>query len=341
MPSIPGEAEASLNDPRLAVSDARSIHIITRGNVDGIISSAFCFAKYPNAKATYVPSATPAVEILRKDLSARRFILVDLGLTPKLIRTLNLKRHTGQQVTLVDHHQQSVAYASELGAHVEPAVREGASAASVLLDHLNLHDPALRRLAAIADVIEYCDSAHLSTAEEAWGHDRIEEEAKHLDFAWRLQIDDDRFRLNTARKLARGFWPSEVGEVRRRYFQMLNENRWLRAKDRVRSHLEIRDGVALLNFGKRKPSLLGFGTRALTAVAQEDGADVAILVNRRGDLASIALRRTGAFDLNLGLFVEEFTREHGIVGGGHPTSAGAKIHARHLPAFLAELRGFA
>jgi hypothetical protein len=62
-----------------------------------------------------------------------------------------------------------------------------------------------------------------------------------------------------------------------------------------------------------------------------------MLVNRRKDLASIALRATGQTDMNLGLFVENFTREHGIVGGGHPTSAGAKIQSRCLPLFLDEL----
>ena len=55
---------------------------------------------------------------------------------------------------------------------------------------------------------------------------------------------------------------------------------------------------------------------------------------RRGNLASVALRATGDTRMNLGLFVEEFTREHGIVGGGHPTSAGAKINSRSLPLFL-------
>jgi hypothetical protein len=341
MQRLPREDDGILSEANLAPSDVRAVHVVTRGNVDGIVSSAFCFAQYPSARATYVPSATAAVEILRKDLSSRRFLLVDLGLTPKLIRTINLKRHTGQAVTLIDHHQQSGLYAHELADHVTCAVEQGASAASVTLDHLGLRDTGLARLAAVADIVEYCEGPHRVEAEALWGADRLDEEAKQLDFSWRLQIDDDRFRLNTARRLSRGVWPSEVGEVRRRYLQMLTENRWLRAKEVVRRHMMVRNGVALLSFGKNKPSLLGFGTRALTAVAEEDGADVAVLVNRRGDQCSIALRRVGEFDLNLGLFVEEFTRAHGIVGGGHPTSAGAKIHTRHLASFLEELRGFA
>jgi nanoRNase/pAp phosphatase (c-di-AMP/oligoRNAs hydrolase) len=325
----------------LAPADARHIHVITRGNVDGIISASFCFALHPDARVSYVPSATTAVELLRKDLSTRHFYLVDLGLTPKLIKTLNLKARTGQRVTLIDHHQQSMLYAHELASHVEPVLGEGGSAASVALDHfqrlgLEVTDE-LSRLAAVADIVEYGTSRHLVDAMVRFGAARLEEEAEHIDFAWRLSIEDDRFRAMTGRRLARGLWPSEVPEVKSRYLQMVNENRWLKARERVKSRVVFRNNVALLNIGKRKPSLLGFGTRALTSVAREAGASIAVLVNRRRDMASIALRATGDTDFNLGLFVEHFTRKHGIVGGGHPTSAGAKIPTRALPLFLDEI----
>ena len=329
----------------LLPTDSRHVHVITRGNVDGIVSSSFVFAIHPDARVSYVPSATSAVEILRKDLSTRHFYLLDVGLTPKLIKTLNMKGRTGQRVTLIDHHQQTALYAHELEPHVEVVIGEGGSAAGATLDHLGAQGMTvteeLSRLAAIADLVEYGTSRHLVAAMEAVGVDRLEEEAEHLDFSWRLAIEDDRFRAMTGRKLAKGIWPSEVGEVKRRYLQMVNENRWLKAQERVRSRLTIKDNVALLHFGKRKPSLLGFGTRALTSVAREQGAAVAVLVNRRKDLASLALRVTGETDLNVGLFVEEFTRQHGVVGGGHPTSAGAKIQARALPLFLDELYALA
>ncbi len=329
----------------IAPADVRAVHVVTRGNVDGIVSAAIVFAYFPDARVSYVPSATSAVDILRKDLSARRFILLDIGLTPKLIRTLNQKAATRQSVTLIDHHQQTGIYAHELGAHVEVVVGDGGSAASVALDHFAREggalDPLLSRLAAVADVVEYGTSDHLVRAIHEVGLDRLESEGEHLDFAWRLEVEDDRFRANASRRLARGAWPSDIGEVRRRYLQMVNENRWLRAVERVESRIVIRNGVALLNFGKRKPSLLGFGTRALASVAREKGATLAVLVNRRRDQASIALRAVGTSPhVNLGLFVEEFTRRHGIVGGGHPTSAGAKIPARHLDEFLAELFAF-
>lgn len=325
----------------LLPTDSRHVHVITRGNVDGIVSSSFVFAVHPDARVSYVPSATSAVDLLRKDLSTRHFYLIDVGLTPKLIKTLNLKGRTGQRVTLIDHHQQTALYAHELEAHVEVVFGEGGSAAGAALDHFEQRglvvDEPLSRLAAIADLVEYGTSRHLVRALADVGPERLEEEAEHLDFSWRLEIEDDRFRAMTGRKLARGVWPSEVGEVKRRYLQMVNENRWMKAKERVRSRVVMKNNVALLNFGKRKPSLLGFGTRALTSVAREEGASVAVLVNKRKDLASIALRVTGPTDLNVGLFVEEFTRANGIVGGGHPTSAGAKIQARCLPLFLDEL----
>ena len=245
---------------------------------------------------------------------------------------------------LIDHHQQTGMHAHELGPHVELVLGEGGSAASVALDHFcrtgQLEPSAdLSRLAAVADVVEYGTSRHLERAADLFGIERLEEEAEHLDFAWRLEIEDDRFRANTGRRLAKGLWPSDVPEVKRRYLQMVNENRWLKAQERVRSRVVLKNNVALLHFGKRKPSLLGFGTRALTSVAREQGASVAMLVNRRKDLASIALRATGETELNLGLFVEEFTAKYGVVGGGHPTSAGAKINARHLALFVDEVIG--
>ncbi|HLE98231.1 MAG TPA: hypothetical protein VI997_12735 [Candidatus Thermoplasmatota archaeon] len=329
------------SSPGLRIADHRAVHLVTRGNVDGIVSAALFFSRHPEGRVSFVPSATSAVDTLRKDLSTRLFYVVDLGLTPELIRSMNMKGKTGQGIVLLDHHQQSELYASELGPHVRAEVGAGGSAASFVLRHFGIEDPALQRLAALADIVEYGTTPFLDRAVSEWGFDRLEEEAVHLDFAWRLQIDDDRFRAMSARRLSRGVWPSEVGEIRRRYLQMLNENRWIKAKERVRSHLDVRNGVALLHFGKRKPSLLGFGTRALTSVAKEEGCDLAVLVNRRKELASVALRALADEPrINLGLFVEDFTRRHGIVGGGHPTSAGAKIWGRHLPVFLNRVYGY-
>ncbi len=321
-------------------NDSRSVHVLTRGNVDGIVSSALMLSArvYPDARVTYVPSATGAIETLRKDIGAREFVLVDIGLTPKLIKTLNQKAKSPQLVTLLDHHQQSAMHVHELAPPIDAVIDDSAgSAAGVVRDYFGLDTRPFDRLVAIADLVEYGRSPCLTRAWEEYGEDRIEHEAHHLDFAWRLQIDDDRFRVNTARRLATGLWPSEIPEVRRRYLTMVNEQRWARARERVMNHVRVRNGVALLDFGKRKPSLLGFGSRALTSVATDIGCTLAVLVNRRGNLASLSLRATGPNRINLGLFVERFTRVHGLVGGGHPTSAGAKIHVKHLPTLLSQL----
>ena len=45
--------------------------------------------------------------------------------------------------------------------------------------------------------------------------------------------------------------------------------------------------------------------------------------------------------MNLGQFVADFTSEHGVVGGGHPHSAGAKIPTKAVPDFLHEVFCFA
>ncbi|HWG92440.1 MAG TPA: hypothetical protein VNZ52_16465 [Candidatus Thermoplasmatota archaeon] len=300
--------------------DERGVHLLTRGNVDGIVSSAFAFAAFPEARASYVPSATPAIELLRKDISSHSFYLIDIGLTPRLIKTLNQKGKTGQEVVFIDHHQQSEIYAGELGPHVRTVCTQGPSAATVALDHFaltnpDLHREELTRVAALADLVEYCDSPYLEDAIDRYGLDLLQEEAAHLDFAWRLQIEDDRFRAHAARRLARGLWPSEIPEVKSRYLQMVNENRWLRAKERVKSRMVVQGNVGILNFGKEKTSLLGFGSRALHAVARDAGCSVAVLVNRRKQLTSLALRAVGETQLNLGQFVEDFTKVHGVSGG--------------------------
>lgn len=313
--------------------DDRGPHLVTRGNVDGILSAAVVLAAHPSARVSFVPSSSMAVDVLRRDIGSD-LVLADLGLTPNLVRTLNAKAKTRQRVLFIDHHQQSVSGADALGTHVVPVVREGASAASVTLDHLEV--PELTHLGAIADVVEHCSSRHYEDTVGRFGVHRVQVEACHLDFAWRFKVEDDRFRLQAARALSMGQWPSEVPEVRRRFLVVHNEGRYERAQVRAKERLRLRGDVAILDFGRRKPSLLGFGSRAMTAAAQSKGASVAVLVNRRPKLSSIALRGFSE-EVNLGRFVEEFTRHHGVAGGGHPASAGARIHTRDVPRFLDDL----
>jgi hypothetical protein len=306
---------------------------LTRGNVDGIISSAFFLARFPRGRVTYVPSSSLAMDLLRRDLSSKAFFLVDLGITPGLARTIRLKVKTHQEVVCIDHHQQTANYQGLLGEHATIVVEEGASAASVAHGVWEL-GIGTSHLAAVADHVEYCASEHLLRAAESVGLERVDQEGRVLDFAWRCQVDDDRFRALAARRLSQGLWPSEVEEIRRRYLKVVNENRWQRAVERVRAHMVVRDGVAVLHFGKRKPSLFGFGTRALTAVAMEQGCRLALMVNERRTVSSIAMRSIGPPEVNLGLLAERFTAQFGVVGGGHPSSAGAKVLTRDLPAFM-------
>lgn len=313
--------------------DDRDAHLLTRGNVDGIVSSAFFLARYPRGRVTYVPSSSQAVDVLRRDLGSRDLFLVDLGMSPRLARTIRLKEKTRQEVVCIDHHQQTAEYAGTLGEHARVIVEEGASAASVAHGVWGL-GPGTSHLAAVADHVEYCASPHLAAAAAEVGLDRIDLEGRILDFAWRCQLDDDRFRALAARRLATGLWPSEVDEVRRRYLRVLNENRWQRATERVRAMVQVHHGVAVLHFGKRKPSLFGFGTRALTSVAMEQGCRLALLINERRRVTSIAMRSIGPQPVNLGAIAATFTQRFGVVGGGHPSSAGAKVLTADLPAFL-------
>lgn len=308
-------------------------------------------SRYPDARVSFVTNATVATHAIRRDLSSKQLYVVDLGLTPELAKTLGRKAASGVDVALLDHHQQTLAYADLLAPAVQRMVIPGISAAGVVRTWLEL--PNLAHLVAIADVVEYCHSDALDRVRQQVGTDRLVEESKMLDFAWRHQVSDDTFRLNTARRLAAGCWPSEIGEVRRRYLQMINEGRWERALDRVRQRIQFRGNMAILRFGRRKPSLLGFGSRALTAVAQENGCKVALLVHKRSDVSSISARILAPEasdigtsthhpgDLNLGRFLDEFTQQYGIAGGGHPESAGGKIPSRHLGTFLREIECFA
>lgn len=324
--------------------DDRKTHLLTRGNVDGIISAALFLAKDPGTKVTFVASGDLAVDVLRKDIASHEFFLVDLGLTPRLIKTLNDKAKTRQKVHYLDHHEQSAFQLGALDDDLEGVVREGVSAAGVAYEYLGLNG-SHRHLVALADLVEYCPSPLLADVEESVGSERMEEEARMLDFAWRFRVDDDRFRAQAARRLSSGRWPSEVAEIKSRYLQMVNEHRWDKALDRVRERIELKHNVALLRFGRHKPSLFGFGSRALAHVARDLGASVAVLLNRRSNLSSLSLRRTRYDEdpeaLNLGAFASDFTAHHGIVGGGHPHSAGAKIPTRAVPDFLREVYSFA
>ncbi|MGB1696862.1 MAG: DHHA1 domain-containing protein [Thermoplasmatota archaeon] len=321
----------------LKAFDDRKIHLLTRGNVDGIICAALYLHKIPDLKVSFTPSGDAAVDVMRKDLSSTKFILTDLGLTPRLLKTFRDKRGFPQEILYLDHHAGSLEQASEIPDNVDSVIDTSASAASVVFDHLGLGQ-AHAHLVALADQVEFCKTPMLDHFEGG----RLENEAKTLDFSWRQKVEDDRFRYYAARKLATGAWPSEVSEIRARYLTMVNEGRWERALEKVRTRMTIQQEVALVQFGRHKPSLFGFGSRAVSEVARQEGAKVALLMNKRKDLSTLSLRRTDPnHDLDLGQMATEFTMHNGIVGGGHPHAAGAKIPTKYASTFLKELLSLA
>lgn len=327
--------------------DDRRFHLVTRGNVDGIVSAALFYARYPDIKTSFVTSSSGAVDTLRRDIQSKEFFVVDLGVTDDLIHATQLKTKQGAKVHFLDHHQQTQDHQGWSHRTIDAMAQQGISAATLSYRFLGL-DGLHEHLAALADITEYCQSHALRSAAEKHGYERLVEEARMLDYAWRLEVDDDRFRQTAARKLSEGKWPSEVPEIARRFLQVKNEGRWERALEKVRNRLIIRDGVGLLRFGRYRTSLHGFGSRALSRVAEDAGCRVAVLVNSRKNLSSLSVRGLGDSyalgktpPLNLGRFVEDFTRVHGLTGGGHPSSAGAKIYTRDVPMFVQQIRTLA
>jgi len=297
--------------------DDRDKHIITRGNVDGIVSAAVFLNRFPDARVTFVTSPTAGARALTADTASKDVFVVDLAPVPDMVDAAH-KVRSGQLLTLVDHHP------SSLSVECETLVEEGVSAANVLFHHLRSEE-RMRKLVAVADLVEYMPTPLLDQEMRRFGRQRVDQESKVLDFSWRLMIDDDRFRYHAARQLARGLWPSQIDAVRRRYIQVVNEKRWPRALAKVDSCLKVRGPLGIMDEMDRNRTLFGFGTRALVEVAHRRGCDYAVMINPRGKYSSVSVRGIAPHGVDLGRFVEDFTSENGVDGGGHPNAAGARI----------------
>jgi len=310
--------------------DDRDRHLITRGNVDGIVSAALFLHVFPRARVSFVTSPTAGARVMAMDFTSSMVYLSDLALVPEL-ETVMAASSEWRKVIAFDHHQQHAGgYAKDLF-----VVREGESAASVLYHHLRLNGQ-VKKLVAIADLVEYCSTPVLQEMVALHGMKKMEDEARMLDFSWRLDIDDDLFRSQASAHLSNGVWPSEVGMIKRRYLQVVNEQRWPKALARVQSNMQVRGSAGILNCKDKNRSLYGFGTRALVEVAKDQGCQYAVMVNQRRLHSSISMRGLEAGGLNLGRFVEQFTEIHGVDGGGHPSSAGARIPVETTDYFLEE-----
>lgn len=310
--------------------DDRDRHLITRGNVDGIVSAALFLHVFPRARVSFVTSPTAGARVLARDSVSSMIYLADLAMVPELELAMESASEQ-REVIAFDHHQpHEGGWAKNMY-----VVREGQSAASVLYHHLGLNGQ-MRKLVALADLVEYCSTPLLDEMASSHGMGRLEEEARTLDFSWRLDIDDDLFRAQACAHLSQGAWPSEVGMIRRRYLQVVNEQRWPKALARVENSIEVRGCAGILNCRDKNRSLYGFGTRALVEVAKEKGCRYAVMVNQRRLHSSVSMRGLSPEGVNLGKFAEEFTEEHGVDGGGHPTSAGARIPVGSTDLFLEE-----
>lgn len=289
-------------------------------------------AAYPGSRISFVTSPTAGGRLLALDRASKEVFLADLAIVPELEASM-YDASTRANVLAFDHHQPNRCSGEVKGMLV---IEEGRSAASVLYHHLGLNG-RMRKLAAIADLVEFCDTDLLHEQAAIHTQERLDEEARMLDFSWRLDIDDDVFRSQASTHLSKGAWPSEVGTIRRRYQQVQNEQRWPRALARVESQMRIRGPACVLQCHDKNRSLYGFGTRALVHVAIERGCDYAVMVNQRKMHTSVSLRGLTPECVNLGKFVEEFTEVHGLEGGGHPTSAGARIPVETTDTFMDEL----
>ncbi len=313
--------------------DDRDRHLITRGNVDGIVCASLFLRMFPYARVSFVTSPTAGAKVLSLDQNSSKVVLADLALVPELEKGI-MAIIPEREVITIDHHQPHAT--NDVRSTL--VVREGMSAASVLYHHLGI-DSEMRKLVAIADLMEYCETDLLEEETELHGLKRVFDEARVLDFSWRLDIGDDIFRAQASARLSRGIWPSEVGMIKRRYLQVVNEQRWPKALARVSSNLTIRGETAVLESHDKNRSLYGFGTRALVEVARKKGCNYAIMVNQRKQHSSVSLRGLQPDGVNLGRFVEDFTAVHGLEGGGHPTSAGARIPVETTNRFLDEFVG--
>lgn len=299
--------------------DDRDKHLITRGNVDGLVSAAVFLSRYPLSRVSFVTSPRAGAVALSKDRISTDLYLVDVALIPDVLRAAEGMRE-GQNVHAIDHHPSS---AMEVLKGVK-VVREGMSAAGVLFHHLD-GSPHLKKLVAIADQIEFCDTDLLHDMLRKHGAQKMDEECKVLDFSWRLDIDDDEFRRVAVKHLAEGCWPSQVQAIKRRYVQVVNEHRWPKAVARVKAGLEVRGNVGIFACPEKNRSLYGFGTRALVDVAYKRGCHYAMMLHERKENCSVSVRGMATSGLDVGAFVQDFTARHGLEGGGHPSSAGARI----------------
>ena len=310
--------------------DDREKHLITRGNVDGIVSASIFLNRYPNSRVSFITSPTAGARALSRDFTSKEIYLADVALVPDVAEAMATRKDR-QKVFLIDHHPTP----NDPCLNGIKVINEGMSAAGVLYHFLNSSN-SMKKLVAIADLVEYFETPILAEIIGDNGQQKVYEESHILDFSWRLNIEDDYFRMQAALHLSEGLWPSQVGPIKRRFVQVVNEQRWPKALARAQSGMFVRGNVGIFDGTDKNRSLYGFGTRAIVEVAMRRGCRYALMINERKMHSSISMRGMCANGTNLGRFAEDFTAIHGLEGGGHPSSAGARIPVERTSMFVEE-----
>jgi hypothetical protein len=264
------------------------------------------------------------------DFTSNEIYLADVALVPDVADAMATRRDR-QKVFLIDHHP-TPNFACPHGIKV---INEGMSAAGVLYHFLGSPN-RLRKLVAIADLVEYFETPILKETINDNGHQKVCEESRVLDFSWRLNIEDDSYRMQAAQHLSQGLWPSQVAPIKSRFIQVVNEQRWPKALARARSGMRVHGSVGIFDGTDKNRSLYGFGTRAIVEVAIRRGCRYAMMINERKIHSSISMRGMCQGGTDLGRFVEDFTAIYGLEGGGHPSSAGARIPVERTHRFVEE-----
>ena len=165
--------------------DDREKHLITRGNVDGIVSASIFLNRYPNSRVSFITSPTAGARALSKDFTSNEIYLADVALVPDVAEAMATRKDR-QKVFLIDHHP-TPNDACPNGIKV---INEGMSAAGVLY-HFLYSSQSMKKLVAIADLVEYFKTPILAEIIGDNGQQKVSEESHILDFSWRLNIEDD------------------------------------------------------------------------------------------------------------------------------------------------------
>ena len=310
--------------------DERPRELITRGNLDGIVCAAVFLRQFPGSPVRFVTSPAAAALLLASS-NARQVFLADIGLTPSLLKAAKGVMRT-RRITLIDHHASSL--------QAEWAFIDVETSAAGLM-YRQLDASGMDATVAMVDLYENADSPLLRSVMDRMGVDGLRRESEILDFAWRLNVKDDEFRIAAAEELASGLLPSCIPEIAERHAEMIRRDGWTKALDSVRRCFRRNGATAVMEFSGRRPSFHGFGSRALTEAARQDGYRYAVMINRGEEESVVSLRSTGLGGTDLGRFIESFTTEHGVEGGGHAASAGARIPSGSTDVLIEQLEAMA